>query len=479
MLLVDGCRPLLRNWPSFPAAVAGGCNEWNIRVLVASSSPRAVACTSATIAAAVSTLKVKEAARQRLRKPRNGGIQDLGSDFHRHVRCYCSSGCDRNIHSRIGRRGFDKGYNWSLSSSNYSTGIGSHHALSYRRSSNSNVIGGGGSEGGSTSDLTMSSSLCRREGVWWFSACSARRLFVVGASCSVFRAYSSSSSSSATATTATGGGSHYETLGAYVALALKLHPDRNRDDPNAAMRFNEIRAAYDVLSQPFTRSHYDRQCEGTRGVGAMGEAVWEEETEEQRTLRRERYQRYAAEQRNDVPVDDTPGVAPVILCAFLTIAYFSVAYPKAREAEECYGVHDRVTTQDTRGDTLVRAFYNPLSCQWERIPKGLEAPLPSALHTMYAIRHPSLHLEKSHMPKQLAVSQMPQSQTEPSRLARDPITGEHVWTDELLKHSTGSCSSSSSRNGGNNSNSSGGSPNEALASTAIQGQPKGAAALCS
>lgn len=25
-------------------------------------------------------------------------------------------------------------------------------------------------------------------------------------------------------------------------------------------------------------------------------------------LRRERYQRYAAEQRNDVPVDDTPGV---------------------------------------------------------------------------------------------------------------------------------------------------------------------------
>lgn len=49
--------------------------------------------------------------------------------------------------------------------------------------------------------------------MWWFSACSARRLFVVGASCSVFRAYSSSSSSSATATTATGGGSHYETLG--------------------------------------------------------------------------------------------------------------------------------------------------------------------------------------------------------------------------------------------------------------------------
>ncbi|XP_026193073.1 uncharacterized protein LOC34618849 [Cyclospora cayetanensis] len=255
------------------------------------------------------------------------------------------------------------------------------------------------------------------------------------------RNFSSSSSSV--------GGSHYATLGAYVALALQLHPDKNKDDPNAASRFHEVRVAYDVLSQPFSRSHYDRQCEGARGMAAAmedaGAAAWGEETEEQRTLRRQRYQRYAAEQRTDVPYDDTPGVVPVIVCAFLAITYFSVAYPKAREMEECYGVHDEVTPRDTRGDPLVRAFYNPLSDQWERIPRGYDAPLPSILHRMYSVRHPSLRLETSQMPRQFAVLQMPHSQTEPSRLVRDPRTGEHLWTGEIPVKRSGPSNSSNSR----------------------------------
>ena len=99
----------------------------------------------------------------------------------------------------------------------------------------------------------------------------------------------------------------------------------------------------------------------------------------------------------------------------------------------------------------MRAFFNPLSSQWERVPKGYEAPMPSVLHKarngflslsqslevslsqeymyihniytniylfpvyiasivdclqMYALRHPSLRLENSHMPKQLAVLQV-------------------------------------------------------------------------
>ena len=43
-------------------------------------------------------------------------------------------------------------------------------------------------------------------------------------------------------------------------------------------------------------------------------------------------------------------------------------------------VHDAVTSRDLRGDSLVNAFYNPLSGQWERIPQGYEAPLPASLH---------------------------------------------------------------------------------------------------
>ncbi|OEH77553.1 hypothetical protein cyc_01926 [Cyclospora cayetanensis] len=155
-------------------------------------------------------------------------------------------------------------------------------------------------------------------------------------------------------------------------------------------------------------------------------------------LRRQRYQRYAAEQRTDVPYDDTPGVVPVIVCAFLAITYFSVAYPKAREMEECYGD------------------------QWERIPRGYDAPLPSILHRvpsyyglqdyishmyylMYSVRHPSLRLETSQMPRQFAVLQMPHSQTEPSRLVRDPRTGEHLWTGEIPVKRSGPSNSSNSR----------------------------------
>lgn len=63
---------------------------------------------------------------------------------------------------------------------------------------------------------------------------------------------------------------HYETLGvtrsagqedikaAFRKLAAQHHPDRNPDDPRAALRFKEINAAYQVLSDPQRRAMYDR-----------------------------------------------------------------------------------------------------------------------------------------------------------------------------------------------------------------------------
>jgi DnaJ-class molecular chaperone len=45
---------------------------------------------------------------------------------------------------------------------------------------------------------------------------------------------------------------------AYRSLAKQLHPDRNKDNPNAAKRFGEVTAAYDLLSDKDKRARYDR-----------------------------------------------------------------------------------------------------------------------------------------------------------------------------------------------------------------------------
>ncbi len=45
---------------------------------------------------------------------------------------------------------------------------------------------------------------------------------------------------------------------AYRKLAMKWHPDRNRDDRNAEARFKELNEAYDILKDPERRAAYDR-----------------------------------------------------------------------------------------------------------------------------------------------------------------------------------------------------------------------------
>ena len=42
----------------------------------------------------------------------------------------------------------------------------------------------------------------------------------------------------------------------YRKLALKLHPDKNKDDPNAETKFNALKNAHDKLMQPSVRDSY-------------------------------------------------------------------------------------------------------------------------------------------------------------------------------------------------------------------------------
>lgn len=56
--------------------------------------------------------------------------------------------------------------------------------------------------------------------------------------------------------------------GAYRRLALKFHPDRNPNNPEAEQKFKEAAEAYEILSDPDRRSKYDRF--GHAGLSGTG-----------------------------------------------------------------------------------------------------------------------------------------------------------------------------------------------------------------
>jgi len=57
---------------------------------------------------------------------------------------------------------------------------------------------------------------------------------------------------------------------AYRKLAIKFHPDKNPDDPNAEEKFKEAAEAYSVLSDSQKRASYDRFGHAGVGAGAGG-----------------------------------------------------------------------------------------------------------------------------------------------------------------------------------------------------------------
>lgn len=64
---------------------------------------------------------------------------------------------------------------------------------------------------------------------------------------------------------------------AYRKLALKFHPDRNQDDPQAAEKFKKASEAYEILKDPEKRKAYDAGgMSGVRQTGFEGFADNEE-----------------------------------------------------------------------------------------------------------------------------------------------------------------------------------------------------------
>jgi molecular chaperone DnaJ len=57
---------------------------------------------------------------------------------------------------------------------------------------------------------------------------------------------------------------------AYRKLAVKFHPDKNPDDPDAEEKFKELGEAYDVLMNPEKRAAYDRFGHAAFAPGGVG-----------------------------------------------------------------------------------------------------------------------------------------------------------------------------------------------------------------
>lgn len=189
-----------------------------------------------------------------------------------------------------------------------------------------------------------------------------------------------------------------EIKAAYRKLAKRYHPDRNSDDPEAENRFKEVQEAHATLGDAWKRALYDQDLQFSQFGSAVTQEVerekwtehWDKETPDEREARKERYRRYAAGERNDLPPEKFPlHLTPLIVTVVVGgVFYVCVRAPdwfdRQSDPTFCDPMHDDRTVP------LVRAFHDPVLNRWERLPEGAEPPAPADLYKHYQGARPDL-----------------------------------------------------------------------------------------
>lgn len=207
----------------------------------------------------------------------------------------------------------------------------------------------------------------------------------------------------------------------YRRLAKKYHPDKNVDDPEAEHRFKEIQEAHATLSDSWKKALYDQDLQFSKFGTAAAQEVereawtehWDRETPEEREARKERYKRYAAGERNDLPPVDIVQryMNHLMVLGVFVIFYVCIKAPDWFDAQNEPGFCDKAV--DDRSVPLVRAFHDPVLNRWERIDQGKEPPCPSDLYAHYQKVNPALleTIDLQLLPKkQLTVMMIPKTE---------------------------------------------------------------------
>ena len=245
-----------------------------------------------------------------------------------------------------------------------------------------------------------------------------------------------------------------EIRSAFLVLAKQYHPDSVRSDALAVMtkeetetKFREVQEAYETLSNQWKRTLYDQNLQfqtalsfqdGRHPEGTKSVATWQEnfnlETPEARIARRERYKRYAAGERNDMPPVQltTKGSLLGLLAGGVALTYVCAKAPNWFGGQGELNYHDPVTDDHTV--SLVTAFYNPIARTWERLSEGQTIPSPTELIAQYRKYSPQLverwEYEEGKEGNEvgslesLTSIRVPKTRTVPATVFRNKETGE-------------------------------------------------------